>query len=220
MKGGTGLGIWSRWLGRFQGGDGGAADRLAAMQPAESFVGAGEFSAGRWTYWHPSARFFAYKPGDSIVIGPFTSVSPDVRLLAGGNHNVRHLSQYAFTLMQPTATPPPEPQPIECIRIGADVWLGTGAIVVGGVTIGDGAVVGAGAVVTRDVQPYRIVAGVPAREIGSRLAPPDVERMVRLRWWEWRDEEIRAAEPILRSDDISALEEYARSAGLGTPEPD
>lgn len=75
--------------------------------------------------------------------------------------------------------------------IGADVWIGAGATVLAGVTIGVGAIVAAGAVVTKDVAPYEIVAGVPARRVRMRFSDEVVERLLRLRWWEWPPELIR-----------------------------
>jgi acetyltransferase-like isoleucine patch superfamily enzyme len=80
-----------------------------------------------------------------------------------------------------TATPPP----VALARLGNDVWVGANAIVLPGVTVGHGAVIAAAAVVARDVPPYTIVAGVPAREQRLRIPEPLVERMLTVAWWEW-----------------------------------
>jgi virginiamycin A acetyltransferase len=77
------------------------------------------------------------------------------------------------------------------IVIGNDVWIGAQATVLSGVTIGDGAVVGAGSVVTGDVPPYAIVAGVPARILGYRFAEPIRARLLELKWWDWPEDKIR-----------------------------
>ncbi len=77
--------------------------------------------------------------------------------------------------------------------IGHDTWIGHGAIVRPEITVGDGAVVAAGAVVTRDVDPYTIVAGVPAKPLRRRQPPEIAERMVALAWWDWDHERLRAA---------------------------
>ena len=86
------------------------------------------------------------------------------------------------------------------VTIGHDVWIGHGVTVTPGVTIGNGAVIGAGAVVTRDVAPYTIVGGVPARPIKPRFAPGVGERMDALAWWDWPHARLRAA-----LDDFRAL---------------
>src|SRR5690606_36010071 len=86
------------------------------------------------------------------------------------------------------------------VIIGHDVWIGHGATILPGVTVGNGAVVGAGAVVSRDVAPYTIVGGVPAKLIRDRFAAGTGERMDRLAWWNWDHLRLRAA-----LDDFRAL---------------
>jgi chloramphenicol O-acetyltransferase type B len=89
--------------------------------------------------------------------------------------------------------------------VGNDVWIGTEAIIMPGVTIGDGAVIGTRALVTRDVEPYAIVGGNPARTIRKRFDEADIARLLELRWWDWSDNELRAAMTMLTSGDILAL---------------
>lgn len=78
--------------------------------------------------------------------------------------------------------------PSETVVIGSDVWIGEGVCIVSGVKIGDGAVIGAHAVVTRDVEPYTVVAGVPAREIRKRFDEETIKELTALKWWDWSDE--------------------------------
>jgi len=91
------------------------------------------------------------------------------------------------------------------VVIGHDTWLGHGAIVLPGRTIGTGAVVGAGAVVTRDVAPYRIVAGNPAREIRPRFADAIADRLMALAWWDWDHARLRAALQDFRTLAVEAF---------------
>lgn len=89
--------------------------------------------------------------------------------------------------------------------IGHDVWIGHGVIVLPGVTVGDGAVLAAGAVVTRDVPPYTIVGGVPAKIIRERFSRPIAEKLASIAWWDWPFETIMARLSDFQSSDIEAF---------------
>jgi phosphonate metabolism protein (transferase hexapeptide repeat family) len=90
-------------------------------------------------------------------------------------------------------------------HVGHDVWIGHGAVVMGGVHVGTGAVIGAGSVVTRDVAPYTIVAGVPARPLRARFPAPVAERLMALAWWDWDHDRLHAALGDFRVLDINAF---------------
>ena len=79
------------------------------------------------------------------------------------------------------------------ITIGSDVWICTRAMILQGVTIGHGAIVAAGAVVTKDIAPYAVAGGVPAQVIRSRFDEKTIAALLRIKWWEWPDEKIRAS---------------------------
>ncbi|TKT80131.1 DapH/DapD/GlmU-related protein [Aquamicrobium sp. LC103] len=85
------------------------------------------------------------------------------------------------------------------VTIGNDVWIGHGAVVLPGVAVGNGAVIGANAVVRRDVAPYEIVAGAPAKRLRMRFTPEIAERIERLAWWDWPPEKIARAVPHMQA---------------------
>lgn len=97
------------------------------------------------------------------------------------------------------------------VTIGNDVWIGHGVTVLAGVTVGDGAVIAAGAVVAKDVAPYTIVGGVPAKVIKRRMPEDRADRMIRLAWWDWSHDRLEAAVNDFRDLSIDAfLERYER----------
>ena len=81
-------------------------------------------------------------------------------------------------------------EPSKTVTIGNDVWIGEGVCIMSGVSIGDGAIIGAHAVVTKDVGPYSIVAGVPAKEIRMRFDSDTINKLLKIAWWTWSDEKI------------------------------
>jgi phosphonate metabolism protein (transferase hexapeptide repeat family) len=97
------------------------------------------------------------------------------------------------------------------VTIGNDVWIGHGVTVLAGVTVGDGAVIAAGAVVAKDVPPYTIVGGVPAKPLRRRMSEDLAERMVRLAWWDWSHDRLEAAVEDFKTLSVDAfLEKHER----------
>lgn len=149
--------------------------------------------------------------GDRLVIGKFCSIACGAKFIFNcANHALRSLSTYTFPLFfeewdQPKSAVASAWDNKGDIIIGNDVWIGYEAVIMTGVTIGDGAIIGARAVVTRDVAPYSIVGGVPAREIRKRFAPEVVERLRELKWWNWPEEKIRKAIPAIQAGDVETL---------------
>ncbi|MEO9338109.1 DapH/DapD/GlmU-related protein [Mesorhizobium sp. SB112] len=93
----------------------------------------------------------------------------------------------------------------KAVTIGHDVWIGHGAVIMPGVTIGNGAIVGANSVVTRNVEPFEIVAGVPARRLRWRFAREIIERIQKLQWWDWPVETLADAIPDMQAMEIGAF---------------
>ena len=134
--------------------------------------------------------------GDRLKIGKFCSVACGAKFLfTSGNHSLRSLSTYTFPIFYEQWGL--DPKNIRDawdnkgdIVFGNDVWIGYEAVILSGVTVGDGAVIGTRAVVTKDVPPYTIVGGVPARPIRRRFDPQTIARLEELRWWDWEEERI------------------------------
>ena len=148
-----------------------------------------DFEKNNVLYHYPVNR-------DRLIIGRFCSIACGAKFLfTSANHAMRSLSTYPFPIFF-------EEWALDRTRVadawdnkgdivvGSDVWIGYEAVVLSGVTIGDGAIIGARAVVTRNVPPYAIVGGVPARLIRKRFDDKTIETLLRLKWWNWPSEKI------------------------------
>ncbi len=138
---------------------------------------------------------YLYGP-QRLRIGRFTTIGPGADfLMPGGNHPMVGVSTYPFTMFggrwtEATLDAFMGLAQVGDTVVGNDVWIGREAVVLPGVTIGDGAVVGAHAVVAKDVNPYEIVVGNPARVVRTRFDKEQVELLLRLCWWDWPVEAI------------------------------
>jgi acetyltransferase-like isoleucine patch superfamily enzyme len=97
------------------------------------------------------------------------------------------------------------------VIIGSDVWLGANATILSGVSIGHGAVVACGALVTKNVKPYEVVAGNPARHIRFRFSDDDVEKLLEISWWEWDVKEVLNISTYLCNENLELFFDYAKS---------
>jgi acetyltransferase-like isoleucine patch superfamily enzyme len=160
-----------------------------------------QYPVGRGTYGNP--RVFSYPNDAGLKIGAFTSIAADVSIFLGGNHHPEWVSTFPFGAMWREHEHPEQPCSRGDVVIGNDVWIGRGAMIMSGVTIGDGAVIGAAALVAKDVPPYAIAVGNPARTVRQRFSPEIVEKLLAIRWWDWPDDRIRRAAGMLQSPDVA-----------------
>ncbi|MCL6509973.1 MAG: acetyltransferase [Anaerolineae bacterium] len=180
---------------------------------------------GSWTDIGPNCSIvesvfddYSYVAGDAQIIyaeiGKFCSIASHVRINPG-NHPMDRVTQHHCTYRRVEygfASTDDEAffdwrRAHKCI-VGHDVWIGHAAIIMPGVTIGVGAVVGSGAVVTRDVRPYEIVVGVPARPIRARFSDAVIEKLMRIAWWDWDRPTLEA-----RFDDFRDLNAFIEKYG-------
>ena len=150
---------------------------------------------------------------DRLIIGKFCSIACSAKFLFNsGNHKMASLSTYTFPLffeewdLEKENVAQAWDQKGDII-IGNDVWIGYEAVVLSGVTIGDGAVIGCRAVVTKDIPPYTIVGGVPAKPIRKRFDEETIKELQKIKWWDWTEEKIAGKIPAIQAGDLEELRE-------------
>lgn len=148
---------------------------------------------------------------ERLVIGKFCSIACGTKFLFNcANHTLKSLSTYTFPIFYEDwgldkADVASAWDNKGDIIIGNDVWIGYEAVIMAGVHIGDGAIIAARAVVTRDVSPYTIVGGTPAKEIRKRFEPDVIEQLLGLKWWDWPVEKIQRCLPWITTGDLARL---------------
>lgn len=154
---------------------------------------------------------------EKLIIGKFCSIACGTKFLFNcANHTLKSLSTYTFPLFY-------EEWELEKsnittawdnkgnIVIGNDVWIGYEAVIMAGVHIGDGAIIAARAVVTKDVPPYTIVGGTPAKEIRKRFDAEVIEQLLIQKWWDWSTDKIHQCLPYIaegKLDELLAMKKY------------
>jgi acetyltransferase-like isoleucine patch superfamily enzyme len=176
---------------------------LALQEDAQKHIADGTIVMGRESYYAPIVRKFKGDTG-RVFVGNFVSIAHGVEFYSGGMHRTEWVSQYGLRAMLdlPGAYEDGFPHGRGDIHVGHDAWLAQGSIVMSGVTIGPGAVVATRSVVTKDVGPYEIVGGVPAKRIGQRFTDEQIAALLRIAWWDWPIETIKERVGLLSSPDV------------------
>jgi len=160
-----------------------------------------------------NVRYLFDFTGDKLIIGKFCMIASGVEfIMNGANHLVDAVSTFPFGVFGHGWEVAMEGKTYPFkgnTEIGNDVWLGYKSAIMAGVKIGDGAIIGAYSVVTKNVEPYTIVAGNPATVVRKRYADADIKRLLNIRWWDWPPEKITRHVHLLSGNDIEALEKVA-----------
>jgi len=169
------------------------------------------------TYGSPKVLTYAgtYDGPGNVTVGNYCSIANEVVFNAGGEHHTQWVTTSPLTCMYQGAPAPAEfARPIDIV-VGSDVWIGYRVLILGGVTIGHGAVIGAGAVVRKDVPPFAIVGGVPARVIRYRFDPEQIAALLEIRWWDWPEDKVLRYKKLLFSPDVDGFIAAAREGRHG-----
>jgi chloramphenicol O-acetyltransferase type B len=191
----------------------GAADKLQ-NKPKRSLAEFNKrypkYTMGSNCYGVPNVKHA--HPDATLTIGNYCSFAKNVEIYLGGNHRLDWVSTYRFPIFFAQAS-----HIKNCavtngnVTIGCDVWLCQNATILSGINIGHGAIVANGAIITKDVAPYEIVGGNPAKHIRWRFDEPTRAALLQSAWWDWPEAEVLSVVDKLCSDDILAFIEYANS---------
>lgn len=165
--------------------------------------------AGKYTYRQPNLHW--HNDNAQFKIGNFCSVAENVHVYLGGNHRTDwvttfpfgHIHQNVFNSFNGAGHPSTKGD----VVVGNDVWIGSGVTIMSGVTIGDGAVIANNSHVVKNVEPYSLVGGNPAKIIKYRFTPEQIDKLLEIKWWYWDDEKINKFAPLLCSN----VDEFIKS---------
>lgn len=167
-----------------------------------------QFEIGRGSYGvpfiHPSHG------GATLKIGSFCSISSNVQIYLGGNHRSDWVTTSPLNVFFEQKNVTEHETTKGNVIIGNDVWVCGNATILSGVTIGHGAVIGNGAVVSRDVAPYSIVVGNPAKHLKYRFSSDIIEQLLEIKWWDWPEDLLRKHTQVFLNEDIKGFIKFTK----------
>jgi acetyltransferase-like isoleucine patch superfamily enzyme len=168
-------------------------------------------SYGKYTYGTPT---ILWENSDAkLVVGNFCSIAGNVNIYLGGNHRTDWVSTYPFGHIHQNIfnifNGQGHPSTKGDVIIGNDVWIGNNVTIMSGVTIGDGVVIANNSHVVKNIEPYSLVGGNPAKLIKYRFTPEQIEKLLEIKWWYWDDNNINKFTPLLCNNNI---DQFIKSA--------
>jgi len=161
-------------------------------------------SYGKYSYGTPTIRSFG--EGYKLYVGNFCSIASGVTVFLGGNHRTDWVTTYPFGHINKNIfngfNGVGHPISKGDVIIGNDVWIGSGSTIMSGITIGDGAIIAANSHVIKNVAPYSIVGGNPAKHIKYRFTSEQIEKLLEIKWWNWDDKKINEYSKYICHTDI------------------
>lgn len=163
-------------------------------QEKTGFIGNSPISIGRYTYGYENLSIKQWGEGASLKIGAFCSIASNVTIFLGGNHRSDWISTYPFGHIYEEELGaekiPGHPSTNGNVNIGSDVWIGSGVTIMSGINIGDGSIIAANSTVIKNVAPYEITGGNPAKFIKYRFEDQIISKLLHIKWWELPIEDI------------------------------
>jgi acetyltransferase-like isoleucine patch superfamily enzyme len=166
----------------------------------------GLLTVGKHSYGKPEIILHT---GDKnkVLIGKYCSIADEVKIFVGGNHHSEWVSTYPIRAKFDLPGKFEDGQPFSNgdVVIGNDVWIGYNTLILSGVTIGDGAIVAANSVVTKNVPPFTIVGGNPAKLIRKRFSDEEITHLQKIKWWDWDEKKILSNVDLLCSPNLDSF---------------
>ena len=161
-------------------------------------------SYGKYTYGNPSVHWES--SGARLQVGNFCSIAANVNIYLGGNHRTDWVTTYPFGYINKgifnTFNGAGHPATKGDVVIGNDVWIASNVTIMSGVTIGDGVVIANNSHVVKNAEPYSLIGGNPAKLIRYRFTKEQIEKLLKIKWWDWEESKINAHTHLLCNNDI------------------